>query len=472
MSTNPVSMSSAERNPKPGISAATKQGQTAQSSASKAASPLNFAALMMQADEPETSLPTPVTAQSTGEDDKAEKDERAEPTLADSGQNALMGLLNWQSFGSGTSKNPTPSNSPSNPGVAASESENALLLASSQKKSSATTSALTGLTLATDGRAQGTPPNPLASEQQPGMFPIAGSGETPTTLDNVAQPVTNYASVVTSPALDSAAGTLSGLAHAGKKSSPLKAPHTIAALQGKPGVRQDSSAAPDVQPLVQTVKSTVELARQTIAMQGEISESSDKGMGRTPEPGRLEPDRIASPTQSANLATMGPEAQPIDLQQMPAANPQQPEGARDAQMAEVMQHIDAQISYWASQGTQNASLTIGSGQDDPIDIKVTLTDGEVKVAFLSDDEQVREALELGAQDLLQTMLDAKGISLGSVSVGSQTQQQTPQNRDSEPSPRSSSGGNVVRQNEGSKSEVLPNRRATPIISANQLDFYA
>ena len=471
MSTSPVSMPSIERTAKPANPGVAKQTQTAHSSTGKGASTMNFAALMMPVDEPDTGFPMPVATQSTEERDKTAKDELSAQTLSDGGQTALMGLLNWQSFGNTSAKVHAVSNSSPTSVDVATVSNNTVLLTSPQTTATATTSTLNGQAQPSDGSDQDVQPVPLASEHTQNLSPISENAVKIAAVEGTAQAAKHTTRMETSAALDSTVGTVNGLANAGKKSNSLKALHAIGASSGQLSVRQDSLAAADAQPLVKAVKSTVELARQSTAMKEERTDFRHKEVSNASEFEQLEHNQMPRQPDNAAPTTMGPVATQNDVQ-TPLTSPQPPDGTPDAQMAEAMQHIDSQISYWAAQGTQNASLTIGSGQDAPIDIKVTLTDGEVKVAFLSNDEHVREALELSAQDLLQSMMDAKGIVLGSVSVGQQMQQQTPQNRDSESPSRAYSGGNAGQPNAAPASEIPAHHHAKQIISANRLDFYA
>lgn len=87
-------------------------------------------------------------------------------------------------------------------------------------------------------------------------------------------------------------------------------------------------------------------------------------------------------------------------------------------MERTMERLSAQVSYWATQGNQRASLTIAGEHDQPIEVRVSFEKGEVSVHFETDEPSMRDALTTSAEDMLNRMLETKGMTLGNVSVGS------------------------------------------------------
>jgi flagellar hook-length control protein FliK len=137
-----------------------------------------------------------------------------------------------------------------------------------------------------------------------------------------------------------------------------------------------------------------------------------------------------------------------------------------------MDEVGAQISYWTAQGAQRASFTIGSAEDGPLEVKLSFTDGELAVAFETDKESVREVLQNGAQEALQRLMEAQGISLGQVSVGG-GRTNTPQDNHPAEQPTldlARRGRGVASAASAAQSPVSP--RVPNIMTATKLDFYA
>ncbi|MDP3425580.1 MAG: flagellar hook-length control protein FliK [Burkholderiaceae bacterium] len=143
-------------------------------------------------------------------------------------------------------------------------------------------------------------------------------------------------------------------------------------------------------------------------------------------------------------------------------------------MEHTMERLSAQVSYWATQGAQRANLTIAGDQADPLNVTIAFEKGEINVHFETDEASVREALQTGAEEILNRLLEAKGMTLGSVSIGlgqSDSRQQHSSHQGSNPTER-------VNQRAGRAPQGLAGiaptttRPATQIISANKLDFFA
>ena len=86
-------------------------------------------------------------------------------------------------------------------------------------------------------------------------------------------------------------------------------------------------------------------------------------------------------------------------------------------IADIMDELSGQIAYWAAQGTQRANLTVGGDRDNALEVSIAMRDGEVHVAFEAAQDDLREALTTNAEALLRNMLESKGMTLGDVTVG-------------------------------------------------------
>lgn len=151
-------------------------------------------------------------------------------------------------------------------------------------------------------------------------------------------------------------------------------------------------------------------------------------------------------------------------------------------MEQTMEQLGAHIAYWATQGNQRASLTIGDSQNNPLGVNISFENGEVHVHFETDEAEVKEALSLSAEDMLNHMLEAKGLALGDVSIGAGQggQQPTPQGNANQPhgsdqrptdnpSALAARSGNATRQ---AGAASVPVGRPADVISASKLDFFA
>ena len=107
---------------------------------------------------------------------------------------------------------------------------------------------------------------------------------------------------------------------------------------------------------------------------------------------------------SAGMQGQGQSAS--DLSQ--SANP-------DAMPSEREQEVSEQVAFWVHQKTQNAALSI-EHQGKPIQIQVQLNGQQAHVRFAAGDEEARQWLAQG-QDQLRELLQAQGLNLSGVSVG-------------------------------------------------------
>jgi hypothetical protein len=80
-----------------------------------------------------------------------------------------------------------------------------------------------------------------------------------------------------------------------------------------------------------------------------------------------------------------------------------------------------QISHWGTQNLRHASLRVGQGGQDAIDIQLSVKGQEVQVDFRTDNADAQASLKHSADESLAEMLQRSGIHLAGVSVGAQGQ---------------------------------------------------
>jgi flagellar hook-length control protein FliK len=78
------------------------------------------------------------------------------------------------------------------------------------------------------------------------------------------------------------------------------------------------------------------------------------------------------------------------------------------------------VSYWVSQGVQKAELKLDGFGDEPIEVSISLANGEAQIGFRTDRADVREVIE-GAMAHLKELLASEGLVLAGVSVGTSGQ---------------------------------------------------
>ncbi|WP_295954409.1 flagellar hook-length control protein FliK [Rhodoferax sp.] len=76
-----------------------------------------------------------------------------------------------------------------------------------------------------------------------------------------------------------------------------------------------------------------------------------------------------------------------------------------------------QVSYWISQGIQNAELTFDGVDAQPVQVSISLSGNEAHVAFRTDQLETRDLLT-GAAAHLKDLLQSQGMVLSGLSVGS------------------------------------------------------
>ncbi|WP_372656881.1 flagellar hook-length control protein FliK [Hydrogenophaga sp.] len=102
-----------------------------------------------------------------------------------------------------------------------------------------------------------------------------------------------------------------------------------------------------------------------------------------------------------------------------------PDGSATLDTADAEAH---QLNTWSSAGVRHASLRVGEGSQEAIDVRMSLSGQDMHLDFRTDSAETRAHLQHNASQSLGEMLQRSGIQLGHVSVGSQGQ---PQERPSE-----------------------------------------
>lgn len=86
------------------------------------------------------------------------------------------------------------------------------------------------------------------------------------------------------------------------------------------------------------------------------------------------------------------------------------------------QEADESLGAWSSPTLRQASLRVGDGGEEAIDIQLSMSGQELNVAFRTDSAETRAQLRENAGESLSDLLQRSGIQLGDVSVGAQGQQ--------------------------------------------------
>ena len=89
----------------------------------------------------------------------------------------------------------------------------------------------------------------------------------------------------------------------------------------------------------------------------------------------------------------------------------------DASQAAPEAAVADQVSYWISQGIQNAELTFDGADAQPVQVSISLSGNEAHVAFRTDQPEARDLLT-GAATHLKDLLQSQGMVLSGLSVGS------------------------------------------------------
>lgn len=134
------------------------------------------------------------------------------------------------------------------------------------------------------------------------------------------------------------------------------------------------------------------------------------------------------PGQSGEQAS--PELAEFHLEEADASAPFETLAEEDA----------AGLGAWNPQNLRQASLRVGEGSEEAIDIRLSLAGEELNVDFRSDNAETRASLQQSAGAQLSDLLARSGIQLGGVSVGAQQQGQGQPGQPGEPGSQAGTRG--------------------------------
>ncbi|PKO31510.1 MAG: hypothetical protein CVU36_06020 [Betaproteobacteria bacterium HGW-Betaproteobacteria-9] len=134
------------------------------------------------------------------------------------------------------------------------------------------------------------------------------------------------------------------------------------------------------------------------------------------------------PGQSGEQAS--PELAELHLEEADASAPFETLAEEDA----------AGLGAWNPQNLRQASLRVGEGSEEAIDIRLSLAGEELNVDFRSDNAETRASLQQSASAQLSDLLQRSGIQLGGVSVGAQQQGQGQPGQPGEPGSQAGTRG--------------------------------
>ena len=134
------------------------------------------------------------------------------------------------------------------------------------------------------------------------------------------------------------------------------------------------------------------------------------------------------PGQSSEQAS--PELAELHLEDADASAPFETLAEEDA----------AGLGAWNPQNLRQASLRVGEGSEEAIDIRLSLAGEELNVDFRSDNAETRASLQQSAGAQLSDLLQRSGIQLGGVSVGAQQQGQGQPGQPGEPGSQAGTRG--------------------------------
>lgn len=83
--------------------------------------------------------------------------------------------------------------------------------------------------------------------------------------------------------------------------------------------------------------------------------------------------------------------------------------------------VAEQVTYWVSQGIQNAQLKLEGFGSEPVEVSISLKGQEAQIDFRTDQPEIRQMLEGALVQLKETLL-REGLVLSGVSVGASGQQ--------------------------------------------------
>lgn len=129
----------------------------------------------------------------------------------------------------------------------------------------------------------------------------------------------------------------------------------------------------------------------------------------------------------------------------------------DTNMISPEKTVADTVSYWVTQGVQNAELTLDGFGGESIGVSISLRGDEARIDFRTDQPEVRQVLE-GAVAHLKDLLSSEGLVLSGVSVGGSAQDRAgAQDRRNQPDVRQATF--VTKESELAEKTPQVNRQA-------------
>ncbi len=477
-----------------------------------------FAALLMSAEDGDTPVSSDAAAPLTGDGRDAAAinpgDDADSPS--DFGQAALAGLLNWQalaaadtsaqvatgtvtpSIGSATPATPSAIGNTTPSGVNTNPPVNVLSAQIDPSKSGKwAVEASTGYAPPASSASPFAQGVALASSQATIPIPTAMRPEQSTPASNAPPPGIDVSGMV--PTEISAATVPTSTVASATSQAPME---TLASGADRTSVAKTRMGASrnQLSTSAATIKAGAGTTLQSLASNGKTTETSFQPRATVDLVARpateVAPDtakvnapandsetlKQEGPRLAAETGSPGTEHMQTGDHTPTASTSTDPTtltGMDQNEMVDLMDNLGGQIAYWATQGTQSARLTVGDDKDNPLEVNISMRDGEVHVAFEAADAEVRDALTLSAEDLLKNMLETKGMTLGDVTVGQRPPfagqgDHAPGNRqasDQAISQRAASGGQSS-ASAGTTAPLAQPLRRPAIATATKLDLFA
>ena len=98
-----------------------------------------------------------------------------------------------------------------------------------------------------------------------------------------------------------------------------------------------------------------------------------------------------------------------------------PSAVADSSMPSPETAVADTVSYWVTQGVQNAQLKLDGFGGEPVEVNISLKGDEAHIDFRTDQPEIRQILE-GAVAHLKELLTSEGLVLSGVSVGASGQE--------------------------------------------------
>jgi flagellar hook-length control protein FliK len=167
---------------------------------------------------------------------------------------------------------------------------------------------------------------------------------------------------------------------------------------------------------------------------------------------------------AASAATTAPALRGIEGAQSLSASPSVPGPPNDGLAPGWELNVGRQVAWMARNGVQHAEIAMNPAHLGPLEVRLSIQQGEANLSFFSGQESVRDALETNLPRLREMLADS-GLRLGDAAVGERDMA-----RDGTASQQGESSGTGPSGREGAGETAEP---VTPIqLSTALIDTYA